>query len=91
MKIRNSAALVLVGWYLMAPRGNADLHTVSSQWESLGSFDSADDCEAAKAAAINVAKQRADASPGDVNAKVALGLGISSQCVATDDPRLKPK
>jgi hypothetical protein len=78
-----------VGWYLMGPRGNADINILSSKWKSFGAYDSAEACEAMKAATLKVLRERADANPQDGYAQIALGEGLASQCVSTDDPRLK--
>jgi hypothetical protein len=51
VSLRHAAALVLVGWYLMAPTAfndNAYMYDRSlplSKWKILASFDSASDCE----------------------------------------------
>jgi len=50
MKLRHSAALALVGWYLMTPpaiRGNSAPFT---EWGTAGTFDSGDECEKARQA-----------------------------------------
>jgi hypothetical protein len=54
MKPRHTAALALVGWYLMIPpvidlkhkrRYEADTDAPLSKWKQSGSYDSADACE----------------------------------------------
>jgi hypothetical protein len=52
MKVRHTAALVLVGWYLMVtPPGYQPFGTNQapiSRWALVGGFDSADQCDQAK-------------------------------------------
>jgi hypothetical protein len=45
--LRHTAALALVGWYLMAPPSPASSVPLN-HWLMIGSFDSADQCESAK-------------------------------------------
>jgi len=51
MKSRHAAALALVGWYLMIPpmglHVEVEYNAPLSQWDMMGSFDSADECEKA--------------------------------------------
>ncbi len=53
MKPRHTTALALVGWYLMMPpldeRGKVDKSAPVSQWTILQGFDTARNCEAARA------------------------------------------
>ncbi len=79
MHLRHAAALVLVGWYLMAPpqkyRGDTPLverkfDAPLNQWNIAKAFDEAQDCE----------RER--------NEDRAFGL-MREQCIAADDPRLK--
>ncbi len=84
MKLRHTAALALVGWYLMLPpvvsrwplreQSNAPL----SRWAIMASFDSAEHCENAHANLDEEHKDRSDA---------LVFLGVA--CIGTDDPRLK--
>lgn len=101
MKITHAAALALVGWYLMAPplqdwvlmsQLNAGSYNSGlklgplSQWENEGPYDSADRCFAALVAM----RQKADPDPHSV-AKTQLQYEARfAQCIASDDPRLKP-
>jgi len=79
MNLRHTAALALVGWYLMAPpqkyRGDTPLverkfDAPLNQWSIAKAFDEAQDCE----------RER--------NEDRSFGL-MWEQCIATDDPRLK--
>jgi mono/diheme cytochrome c family protein len=52
MNLRHAAALALVGWYLMVPLNNAgqvDPHAPLSSWHQWSAYDTAAQCEAAKA------------------------------------------
>ena len=88
MKLRHTAALALVGWYLLAPPLIGPRYTVKvdapfSQWAIAQTLDIASDCESEKAAR---------------RAKVLANLGNPAllsycqdcflECVATNDPRL---
>jgi hypothetical protein len=94
MNARHAAALALVGRYLMvplpghAPIPNANIHTFSN-WVHIASFDSATECETGKMGVtrMGVAGPQLDEYPDWVVTRVLL----LSQCVASDDPRLKEK
>jgi hypothetical protein len=87
MNLRRTAALVLVGWYLMVPPAKssktleADFNAPLGQWSILRSFDAADACEKAKA---DFQKKSPEPPAGG---KVTISL--LATCIATDDPRLK--
>jgi hypothetical protein len=98
MNLRHAAALALVGWYLMVPPYvNRKLSTDAplSKWEVYVASDSADECEALKTASLKTAGQEKitgkDGAVTERGAKViALWFQLSnSQCIASDDPRLK--
>jgi hypothetical protein len=83
MKLRHTAALVLVGWYLMIPPvhdGQPDTQAPISAWTVFRRFDSAAACQKWK---LNV----------ETRARRAGKYGPSPDftCIATDDPRLKEK
>jgi hypothetical protein len=51
MNLRHTAALALVGWYLMVPPLTSEEHHFNfnaplAQWEQQGEFDTADSCHA---------------------------------------------
>jgi hypothetical protein len=81
MKPRHAAALALVGWYLMLPPAvpndpdKVDSSAPLSQWEVMTTFDSQSQCAAEQTRMIGVGNK----------------LGRFSQCIASDDPRLKQK
>jgi hypothetical protein len=100
-RVRHAAALVLVGWYLLAPpvykpkdsaespfKPFTDLAAPLSAWTNYGGFDSASDCTSERAQRVARAERDA-AIPSKTNAAVAI---IESwqhmECVSTDDPRL---
>ena len=79
MNGRRAAGLVLLGWYLMLPPGNAKSVNTSAlfaQWDHNASYDSASACE-------NDRQEMREHFPtGDV---------VESRCIASDDARLKEK
>jgi len=96
MKIHHTAAFALVVWHLMIPSASPTAVLVAaplSEWSRSASYDSADNCESALATLKNEAftqaqydcvsdRSRANLCHADVAA-------TSSECVSTDDPRLK--
>ena len=54
MNLRHAAALAFVGWYLMLlPKHDPYFGMVSVSWDAIqGSFDTAKDCEEARAKAV---------------------------------------
>ncbi len=91
MKLRHAAALALAGWYLMMPTPpskdsgywgklralafGSPQYAPMSQWQQLGTFDTAKECEAGKTTARAIAN--------------SIIKGDDPVCIATDDPRLK--
>jgi hypothetical protein len=91
MKLRHAAALALVGWYLLMPpvvSGGgtiyADRSVPFSKWTIHGTYDTAQHCEAVKAQEVKAAKQK----QGEAQS-YAFEASYYSECVETDDPRLK--
>jgi hypothetical protein len=89
MKVRHAVALALVGWYLMMPPppppGD---HTTPQEtplylWRTYSSFDNAKDCEEARSKMVN--------KPPTPSAAEGEALYLNIRCIASDDPRLKPK
>jgi hypothetical protein len=97
MKLRHAVALALVGWYLMVPpfpksghRYEPDPSVPLSQWSRRASFDSVAECEAHKTKWLDSLKKNTeDVSPAEAQA-IAKAV-LLSECIATDDPRLKSK
>jgi hypothetical protein len=86
MKLRHTAALALMGWYLFVPPQTRtwwigperyDDAAPLSRWTIDRSFDKAGGCEAARLA---TQQQAGDAA-------IRMGHAV---CVASDDPRLRP-
>ena len=90
-KLRHATALALVGWYLMVPPivdGVAVINAPVSKWIVNTPFDSASECD--KAQGILVLRAKRDLEKVQ---RTDLAIAISftqAQCIATDDPRLKP-
>jgi hypothetical protein len=93
MNPRHASALALVGWYLMVPPltnngTRTDAHAALSTWQVLKSLASAPKCEAEK----NQLQHDANTQPNkDKNTLLAQYMAAHSQCIASDDPRLKEK
>jgi hypothetical protein len=99
MAIRHAAALALVGWYLMVPpaipgTGQVNQSAPLSQWTIRHLFPRNEGCEAAKSRL----HQEALAAQTQNDAEARRGLRdpdshcilCNAQCVAENDPRLKP-
>jgi len=91
MKLRHAAAFALMGWYLVIPpdggTGRPDEDAPLRTWKIQYSFDTANECEAAK---YKLSQQ----SIRDLKAiapkhKDLDLLFIANICIASDDPRLK--
>jgi hypothetical protein len=76
-KLTHIAPLVLVGWYLLVPPSQ-DTNLPISQWNHIGSFDTAAECE----------KNRVDLHRQNLNDPAKDQLILLSECIASDDPRL---
>jgi len=96
---RHAAALALVGWYLMVPplKGDsssgyrADYDAPLSQWTVLSPFDSASPCDTQHRRDVDDGASAMKKAPkGSFDWAVAQKL-TQSQCIATDDPRLRGK
>jgi len=92
MKLRHAAALALVGWYLMVPPivdGVAVIDAPVSKWIVNTPFDSASACD--KAQGILVLRAKRDLEKRVPKTDLAIAISFTqAQCIATDDPRLKP-
>jgi len=86
MNPRHAAALALVGWYLMSPpmlSNGAENHSATlRKWDIIGSFDSAQQCEAYRDRHIGAFLPLMQQD--DKKREILL----DSTCIATDDPRL---
>jgi len=76
--------VLMAGWYLMIPPAVGTSYDVSaplSKWRVFSAHDHAYECEGAKFL------HRAGVTQKNEPSKAALD---HAQCIATDDPRLKP-
>jgi hypothetical protein len=95
MHLHHAAALALVGWYLMVPppqfhsRMPVDPDAPLSKWTVFSSYDSAAECNRDWLEHSKLAKTKLAANPSDEKARIEFHQLMSSQCIATDDPRLK--
>ena len=94
MNLRHTAALAMVGWYLMAPpmteisgRPAALTETPLGLWDASASFGNSKSCLRYQLARIDEQKRRSD----QVGREYWLEVFTNSICIATDDPRLKEK
>lgn len=93
MKPRRVAALTLVGWYLMLPpmiNGQPATNEPLSTWTIWHAFDTATDCEANRDFKAKQMRELFKKNSADAD-KWGTLFGVDSQCVASDDPRLKGK
>ena len=97
MKPRHAAALSLAGWYLMVPppllhaNPPVDLEAPLSKWSLFSMHDSAAECEKGLVAFYKLARAELTANPADEGDRMQFYQLESSQCVNSDDPRLKEK
>ena len=92
MKPRHAAALALVGWYLMVPPDPAsELATLEPLhwWFQIGSFDSANGCQEARRMMIGRFMTDLQKDYRDTTAVHGMDAFYYSECIATDDPRIK--
>ena len=95
VKTCHAAALALVGWYLMVPPPvphssvPVDLDAPLSKWRFFSSHDSAAQCEQGLVAFYKLAKTELAANPADERDRIQFYQLENSQCIASDDPRLK--
>ena len=90
MKPRHVAALALVGWYLMVPPvesgGRVNFEAPLSQWHRWGSYDTARECSVDESDLIDRGKRVREEHPQNE----MTDMFTQAQCIASDDPRLKP-
>jgi hypothetical protein len=97
MKPSHAAALVLTGWYLMVPppllHGSppVDIEAPLSKWRLFSMHESAAECEQGLVAFYKLAKKELRANPANEGDRIQYYQLESSQCVASDDQRLKEK
>jgi hypothetical protein len=92
-KLRHTAALALMGWYLMVPpwdKSGVYPATPLSQWTDYeGSYDTAQQCSEAKEQLLAEVKQDASKTPSAAAYSKYTDAIIFARCIATDDPRLR--
>jgi hypothetical protein len=98
MKPRHATALALVGWYLMVPPLSAVRGTWSERVNAgdvRGQFESKDECEKARHRFISDPSHfpytRALDDPVGRKLLSEGKIPMPSECVSSDDPRLKEK
>jgi len=95
VRFRHSAALALVGWYLMAPPPEGRAEAPLSRWKLLQSYDSAATCERERGKEVTEATKELDSVDGKGAASTAFKQYLEDttllKCIATDDPRLNEK
>jgi hypothetical protein len=84
MKPRRAAVLAIVGWYLMVPTKN-HLDAPMRYWSLVENYGSAKECSEAQSALLKESKNP-DSKLHRLTDEVAL-----SECIRSDDPRLKEK
>lgn len=91
MNLRHAAALALVGWYLMIPQSalppNVAYKKPLSTWQTIQSFDTADECQDYLSDFFQRSREKAALNM----LEPAYRDFMFAQCVASDDPRLKAK
>jgi hypothetical protein len=95
MTIRHAAALALVGWYLLVPpisKTNdgykADFNAPLGKWIVTGVYDQAYSCDQLQGRLVLDQEKKIEKLPL-LSYKWALAQKLAtSQCIATDDPRL---
>jgi hypothetical protein len=100
MKLHHTAALALVGWYLMtAPVSDQGAIIYQdaplSQWTKSLHFDSESDCDSKRQEAIENSQDASALVPNSEvdednrqDAADVVKQAVASRCVADDDPRL---
>ena len=103
MNPRHAAALALVGWYFImpptrtSPKGivNMDIKAPLSRWQIVGRFDSTKDCNESPDQLRKMQRETENPNISPVenrNEEGAMNILLAkSQCIASDDPRLKEK
>jgi len=91
MKLRHTATLALMGWYLMVPQfigstGIADQEPISA-WQRFGPYKSESDCTKSKSKWQDFLK--APYAGNDTTQEQALMAFQKALCVSENDPRLE--
>jgi hypothetical protein len=101
MNLRHAAAFALVGWYLLEPPhvgedGSPDKGVPLAQWEQMGSYTSAEECNADRESFTKRDQQEYNLSLRSKPPQFSLPTDAArapkssaAVCIATEDPRLK--
>jgi hypothetical protein len=104
MNFRHAAALVLVGWYLMAPPFDRasqtirkevpfsewiNLRAMNSRWE--GEFHSQQQCESFRSHFLSFYKHQSPDFQKSIANETTYRQHQLGKCVASNDPRFKEK
>jgi hypothetical protein len=98
MNLHHTAALALLGWYLMVPpnsggsRKPLDLNAPLSTWEKSESYDSKAECEDARSTRISERQDKSDEIKSRKTRQIlqrAIEQLQHGQCISADDPRLE--
>jgi len=95
MNLRHAAALALVGWYLVVLPTGQQTHALN-EWLKCQRVSSQSQCETIRATYIAHGGSVIDCINNVQNPTAPFGIVIGiefadTQCIATDDPRLKEK
>jgi len=96
MKIRHVAALALMGWYLMVPPPKVDgpllvdLNAPLSKWTVYSPYETAAECTEGHVVFGETIRKNRAKEPTQQN-RMQYQQVTSAQCIASNDPRLKPK
>jgi hypothetical protein len=97
MYLRHAAALALASWYLLIPVPSETFGTPQAQlrrdlplgrWKILHTFESRPDCE--KMRGVMIWAVRDNNNSADPTKRLGSQAAQYSECIASDDPRLKP-
>jgi hypothetical protein len=97
MNLHHAAALALVGWYLMVPPNVRDPSASAAsiepldQWLNVRSFDTATACEDARTAMIGSYREELRKNTNSEHSFIGFSASSATECIASDDPRLKKK
>lgn len=102
MKLRQTTALALVGWYLMMPPMSNDPYYPKraplSHWGTFESFDTATDCRDFQADTLKRTKdidysalRKRALNTKELTNNLMRYAAMFGKCIASDDPRLKEK
>ncbi len=95
MKPHDAVVLALAAWYLMLPPPLAhmsppvDFDAPLSEWRLVSVHDSVVGCVQELLASYRLAKTELLANPTDENDRIQFNALENSQCIASDNPRLK--